>query len=430
MRTKIKQEESTDACRQEDILLTVSEFLDGVNICLRNNSFFVLGEVSEFKAHDKWVSFSLKDKNDNSVLRCFMSIWVYRKQGLLLENGMEIKVGGYSRVYKPAGTFSFNIDSIEPIGEGSLKKAYDLLMKKLEEEGLFARKREIPKYIKNIGVISSKSGVVIQDFLKNLKPLGFKISFYNSRVEGVDAVPQISDGIKYFNSRKIDVDVIVIMRGGGSFESMQAFNNENVCREIFSSKIPVICGIGHEVDVPIACLVADEYVSTPTAVTFRLNSGWTELAKEVWVLETGIITQFESALYRLETTYRSFFRESMLKFGHILSDIKRRSVGGSGRIFSGFKNIFIRFENLSERVIKRGIFSLGTGIKNAIDSVSRYERLLSLVDPQRNLRLGYSIVFDKDGGVVRGIGNMKQGDIIRIKFSDGEAESEVKSITN
>ncbi len=430
MRTKLKQEESTDACWQEDILLTVSEFLDGVNICLRNNSFFVLGEVSEFKAYDKWVSFSLKDKNDNSVLRCFMSIWVYRKQGLLLENGMEIKVGGYSRVYKPAGTFSFNVESIEAIGEGSLKKAYDLLLKKLEEEGLFARKREIPKYTKNIGVISSKSGVVIQDFLKNLKPLGFHIKFYNSRVEGVDAVPQIIDGLKYFNTSKNDVDVIVIMRGGGSFESMQAFNNENVCREIFSSKIPVICGIGHEVDVPIACLVADEYVSTPTAVAFRLNSSWMDLAKEVKFLETGIFSRFESALYRLETTYRSFFRESMLKFGHILSDIKRRSVGGSGRIFSGFKNIFIRFENLSERVVKRGILSLGMNIKDAIGSVSRYERLLSLVNPERNLRLGYSIVINKNGRIVKSVNNIKVGEVIRTKIGNGEIESEVKIINN
>jgi exodeoxyribonuclease VII large subunit len=274
--------------KKGELVLTVGQFLDSVNYLLSTGRPLVSGEISELKITDKWASFSLQDKEERAILKCVMGIWEFRRIGLELEDGMEVKVGGTPRLTKSYGSFALWVTSIEPVGEGSLKKAYQLLLKKLELEGLFARKRELSEYITNVGVISSKDGVVIHDFLKNLKPLNIKINFLNTRVEGKDAVEQLTNAVGWFNKKMPDLDAIVIIRGGGSLESMQAFNNEIVCREIFASKIPVITGIGHDVDVPIACMVADVSVSTPTAVANLINSTWDSLVFNLPSLEDRI----------------------------------------------------------------------------------------------------------------------------------------------
>ncbi len=409
---------------------SVGEFLEELNFILREKRSFVAGEVTDFRAHDKWVSFSLKDKEDNSILKCFLSVWTYRKSGVLLEDGIEIKVGGYPRIYKLAGTFSFNVETIEPLGEGSLKKAYLLLLKKFEEEGLFARKREIPRFIKNIGIISSKDGVVIHDFMKNLNSLGFKIKFWNSRVEGSEAVSGIISGLKYLNLKEKDLDVVVIMRGGGSLESMQAFNNEQVCREIFASKIPVICGIGHEIDVPISSLVADIYVSTPTATAYVINESWNEITTSLPLVEKKILSGFSYVLKRTHLSLPVFEKNIVSQFNFLLSNIRGRASSLSGKIFSGFRQVFSRFNFLSEKVTRGGVRKIGEAIDNISLFVKEREKYLSAVDPGRNLRLGYSIVFNKDGRVVKSVKDVKKGEVLITRVCNGEIESEVSSITN
>ncbi|HRY62386.1 MAG TPA: exodeoxyribonuclease VII large subunit [Candidatus Paceibacterota bacterium] len=409
---------------------SVGEFLDILNEHLKSEKVSVAGEVTEFRAHDKWVSFSLKDKEDKSILKCFLSIWTYRSAGVLLEDGMEVKVSGYPRIYKLAGTFSFNVETIEPLGEGSLKKAYLLLLKMLEKEGLFARKRALPRFIKNIGVISSKDGVVIHDFRKNLKPLGFQIKFFNSRVEGADAVPGIIGGIKWLNKNMPDLDVMVIMRGGGSLESMQAFNNEQVCREIFSSKIPVLCGIGHEVDVPIACLVADAYVSTPTATAYTINESWDDLVSGLPMFERRIITQFGFYLKEFSSKLPYLWKNIYGRFGDNLAGLKKEASGISGRIFSAFRRVFVQFGIMSDRITKDAIRIIGDRLTHYISQIQKFEKIIAVADPERNLRLGYSIVFDGSGRVIKNAKDVKKGEVIKTKLGKGEIESEVKSITN
>lgn len=408
--------------------LTVSEFLDDINESLRIQKNFVAGEVTDFKAHEKWVSFSLKDKEDNSILRCFLSVWTYRKAGVLIEDGMEIKVGGYSRIYKLAGTFSFNVETIEPLGEGSLKKAYLLLLKKLELEGLFGRKRPLPGFIKNIGVISSKDGVVIHDFCKNLKSFGYKIKFFNSRVEGAEAVSGIISGLKYFNNKNVDLDVIVIMRGGGSLESMQAFNNEQVCREIFASKIPVLCGIGHEVDVPISCLVADLYVSTPTATAYTINESWGELISGLPLYERRILSDFSHILRDKIMSLPNIERNILSQFNFVLLNTKRNAGFLSGKIFSGFKQVFLKFNLLSDKVTKNSIRTIEGAILKINTSIQKFEKILIIADPERNLRLGYSIVFNKRGKVIKNVDDLSVGETLTTKLGRGELETEVKLI--
>ncbi|MDO8493007.1 MAG: exodeoxyribonuclease VII large subunit [bacterium] len=370
--------------KDSELVLTVSQFLDSVNYVLTTGRPFVVGEVSEFKLTDKWVSFTLQDKEEKAILKCVMGIWDFRRIGLEIEDGMEVKVGGSPRITKSYGSFALWITSVEPVGEGSLKKAYQLLLKKLELEGLFTRKRELPDFIQHVGVISSRDGVVVHDFMNNLKPFGIKVNFLNARVEGKDAVEQISWAIKFFNKKMPELDAVVIIRGGGSLESMQAFNNEILCREIFASKIPVVAGIGHDVDVPIACLVADVSVSTPTAAANLINSSWDRL------------------LFGLPAV--------------------------ADRIVGYMNSIFVNFEALSERIIGDGLRSISLSIERKADIINRVERIIKIADPERSLRLGYSLTTDSRGKIIRDIKNIKKGDIIKTLLANGSIESIIDKI--
>ena len=251
-------------------IYSVSNFLDIINSNLAKIQVCIKGEISsvDFKKH---AYFSLKDKNDESVVNCFMWSDDYQMVGIDLKEGMEIIVRGYAEIYKPAGKFTFRVSSIELVGEGALKKAYDALKKKLTEEGLFEleRKRPMPNLPIKIGLITSRTGAVIHDFQSNLGRFGYEIKFYDSRVEGAQAVKDLINAIRYFKNKPIEV--LVVIRGGGSLESLQAFNNEVLVRKIAEFEKPVICGIGHDKDIPLSALAADLLVSTPTAVTTVLN---------------------------------------------------------------------------------------------------------------------------------------------------------------
>lgn len=372
------------AGKERDIVMTVGQFLDSVNYLFSTGRPMVTGEVSEFKISDKWVSFTLHDKEEKAILKCVMGLWDFRRIGLEIVDGMEVKVSGSPRITKSYGSFSLWVTSIEPVGEGSLKKAYQLLLKKLEAEGLFAKKRGLPEFISKVGVISSKDGVVIHDFMNNLKPLGVEVNFLNAKVEGKDAVDQLVGAVNWFNKKMPELDTIVVIRGGGSLESMQAFNNEILCREIFASKIPIIAGIGHDVDVPIACMVADISVSTPTAAANLINSSWDSLV-----------------------------------FGlHVLAD----------KIFNQMNSLFVNFENLGERVIREGLRSIAVSIARKNDIIDRVDRIIKIANPERSLRLGYSLTMDINGKVIRNIKDLKKGEVIKTLLGDGSVESIVDKI--
>lgn len=411
----------------EEKVFSVGLYLELINTVLKSEKAFVVGEVSEWKVYPSGIYFSIKDKEDGSVLRCYMHPSIFRQAGISVEVGMDVKLEGSPAIYKPTGQFNFRATSIELVGEGALKKAYERLLKKLGAEGLFSRKRELPERIEKIGIISSRGGVVIQDFRKNLLPLGFKLYFADSRVEGAQAVPELIRAVRRFNAQMPDLDVIVVIRGGGSLESMQAFNNEAVCRQFFSSRIPVVAGIGHDVDVPIATMVADATVSTPTAAAHLMNRSWDGFRNSVETLERSILTSFAGALKETEIRVE-------------------RSIGG---MFRGLRHIFVLFKDMEKRFM-RGAFSVGdriaflktrTGsvlgramdrVEYSIQSLSavleKKEQLLRLSDPARNLRLGYSIVFDGAGRVVKSARSLAPGESIRSTFAEGEVISEITEV--
>lgn len=222
----------------------------------------VVGEVSEFKVNQgKWVFFNVKD--EETSVPCFMTLWGLN---VPIEDGMKVVVRGVPKITK-WGKFSFTVSKVAPVGEGSLKKAFEILKKKLADEGLFdaARKRPLPVDLTKIGVISSVDAAGYKDFVKiiNARWGGLKVLTAHTQVQGLDAPEQIMRALKYFNENT-DVQVIAILRGGGSKDDLSCFNDEALVRAVVASKIPVVTGIGHEIDESLVDLAADIRASTPS----------------------------------------------------------------------------------------------------------------------------------------------------------------------
>ena len=251
--------------------LTPSEFVAVVNQTLEYaySSVTIVGEVSEFKVNQgKWVFFNVKD--EETSVPCFMTLWGLTQP---IEDGMKVVVRGIPKITK-WGKFSFTVSKVAPVGEGSLKKAFEMLKKKLADEGLFdvSKKRPLPEEITKIGVISSTAAAGYHDFVKiiNARWGGIKVLTAHTQVQGLDAPEQIIRALKYFNEHT-DVQVIALIRGGGSKDDLSCFNDEALVRAVAASKIPVICGIGHEVDESLCDLACDVRASTPSNVAELLT---------------------------------------------------------------------------------------------------------------------------------------------------------------
>ena len=261
--------------------LTPTEFLSVVNQTLEYayTRVTIGGEVASFKVNQgKWVFFDIKD--EESSVSCFMTLWNLR---MPLEDGMKVLVRGAPKVTK-WGKFSFTVTAVQPVGEGSLKKAYEMLKKKLAAEGLFdsAKKRPLPEDLTRIGVISSMQAAGYADFVKilNARWGGLKVMVAHTQVQGLDAPDQIIRALKYFNERG-EVQVIAILRGGGSADDLACFNDETLVREVAASKIPVVCGIGHEVDESLCDLACDVRASTPSNAAEMLTRDKVEVKRNI-----------------------------------------------------------------------------------------------------------------------------------------------------
>jgi exodeoxyribonuclease VII large subunit len=246
-------------------IITVSEFLAIINetLAFAYPQVVVEGEVSGFKVNQgKFVFFDLKD--ENSSLGCFMMAHTLQ---LPIEDGMKVRVTGYPKVTK-FSRFSLTVRAVELAGEGELRRAMELLRRKLEGEGLFdpARKRELPVFPVRIGLITSSTSAAYHDFMKilNARWGGVQVMLADVTVQGLTAPDQIVGAFEYFNQLPEPADVLVLIRGGGSLEDLQAFSTEPVARAVAASRTPVIVGVGHEVDVSLADHAADLRAATPT----------------------------------------------------------------------------------------------------------------------------------------------------------------------
>jgi exodeoxyribonuclease VII large subunit len=249
----------------DSIELGVSEFVALLNQTLdfAYPSIIITGELANLRvSKGKWLYFDLKD--DSSTIKCFGTI--YQLPGPL-EDGMLLKVRGQPRLHNLYG-FSFNVQNIQPAGEGSIKKAAALLEAKLSAEGLFdeARKRTLPYPPQRIGLVASKQSAAYADFVKVLQARwgGLAIELIDVQVQGEVAPGQIVAAIEQFNALAQPPEALILIRGGGSAEDLAAFSTEQVTRAVAASRVPTLVAIGHEIDLSLAELAADQRASTPS----------------------------------------------------------------------------------------------------------------------------------------------------------------------
>jgi len=250
-------------------ILTVSELTKEIKQTLEDKfeQVSVQGEISNFKAHvsGHWY-FSLKDAN--ASISCTMWKGFNNYVFFTPQDGMKITVNGKISVYPPRGNYQIDVRSMKPAGVGELQAAFEALKQKLSDEGLFDEefKKEIPAFPKKIGIVTAIDGAAFKDMISVAErrfPL-VELVIVPARVQGSGAAKTIVSGIKLLNQQK-DIDVIIVGRGGGSIEDLWAFNEEIVARTIFNSSVPIISGVGHEIDFTIADFVADLRAPTPSA---------------------------------------------------------------------------------------------------------------------------------------------------------------------
>ncbi len=249
----------------QDLVFSVSEFVAVLNQTLDFAYPIVAieGELTNLRvSRGKWVYFDIKD--EESSVKCFGTVYMLPGP---LEDGMMVRITAAPRLH-PLYDFSLNLQSITPVGEGSLKRAADLLLTKLTAEGLFdpERKRLVPYAPEHVGLITSKESAAYADFVKilNERWAGVKVSHYDVQVQGEPAIGNIVSAIETMNQMANPPEVLIITRGGGSAEDLAAFNTEQVTRAIAGSRIPTLVAIGHETDISLAELAADHRASTPS----------------------------------------------------------------------------------------------------------------------------------------------------------------------
>ena len=429
--------------------LSVADFIKNINQELSTKQYRIQGEVTSIKkTYGTAVYFSIKDPKQEAILNCMVWKNIYDQNGVDVEVGDEIIVTGNPEIYAPQGRFSLKVSTLEYAGEGALKKSYDQLKEKLTQEGVFEReRRRLPKYPQKIGIITSLSGVVIHDFTTNLERRGYELIVIDSRVEGKTALHELQDSLNTF--KKKNIDILVIMRGGGSWESLQAFNTESLVRTIAEFPVPVLTGIGHDVDVTLAELVADKGVSTPTAVAKTLNEPWKILerwlqnaeVKTLMRLEQEIISQkriVESSQERILKEYTSVLRERR----NSLDTRSRKITSYFNRISKQaqvFEDIFRRITQKTHNYLTSTQQKIDIARKdtlayiNTVQTKSQHllatqQKTINLYNPENTLKRGYSLLY-KDKNLVRSHKDVDSGDTIIAQTSDGKITSTITRIT-
>lgn len=383
-------------------ILTVTELTKEIRRTLEESfeQVSVIGEISNFKAHisGHWY-FSLKDSD--AVINCTM--WRGFNQYVFFtpQDGMKIIVNGKLTVYPPRGSYQLDIRSMKPAGLGELQEAFEKLKKKLEAEGLFDEKlkKPIPSFPEKIGVVTAIDGAAFRDLVSVAErrfPLA-EIVIAPARVQGSGAAESIVNGIKLLNQYP-GINVIILARGGGSIEDLWAFNEEIVARAIFKSRIPIISGVGHEVDFTIADYVADLRAPTPS------------VAMEI---ATPDITDIENFI-------NDFISESTITIENIIED-KKEDVAQFSESY-GIRMLYDLLNRKSQQIdicVSRMTQNTEKYFMDYDKKISLLNKSLEGFDIQRVLKRGFVLVKQNSKFVTRAIDFNKELEA-RLKFFDGE----------
>jgi exodeoxyribonuclease VII large subunit len=394
----------------ENPIYTVSQLNQEVRTLLEYALPFVLleGEISNLRAPGSGhLYFSLKDAQ--AQVRCALFRTRFAKPGMppiALKEGMHVLVRAEVSLYEERGDFQLIVSQIEEIGEGALRRAFEALKKQLAAEGLFetAHKKALPKWPTCVGVITSPTGAAVRDILSVLQRRfpGLPVIIYPTLVQGAQAASQITAALQIANARA-ECDVLILARGGGSLEDLWPFNEVEVARAIYASHLPIVTGIGHEIDFTIADFVADQRAATPSAAA-ELISPHTE----EWI-ETTARTRT-----RLIQAIQHILQEKAVLLQHLekrLPHPQRRLEDQMQKLDALTQRLCLAQKNILQRTHEK---------------LSYVMRALDAISPLNTLKRGYAIAF-KDGKILQDAADAVGGDTIQVKLAKGELQCKVDS---
>ncbi len=361
-------------------------------------SVWIEGEISGLSAPASGhVYFSLKE--GNSVLRCAFFRNHLFKSGARPTEGAQVLVHGQISYYEPRGSLQCIVSYLEEAGEGALRRAFELLKQKLAAEGLFdsAHKSSLPEIPQTIGIVTSDSGAALHDILATLKrryPVA-RVIVYPTSVQGESAVDEIVHAIHLARCRA-EADLLIIARGGGSLEDLQAFNDEKVARCVFDCEIPIISGVGHETDFTICDLVADHRAPTPTAAAELASPDLTQLKQRFDYLRERIRNHTENFILGYQQTldyHSSRLRRPTQKLDYYRNELKT-------------------LQHRATHHTRLRISVLTRETDHLRDSVQ-------LMSPQHTLNRGYAIAHNEDDQVITDPQQVKPGEPLTISVSRG-----------
>ncbi len=369
---------------------------------------YVKGEVSNCKYHTSGhIYFSLKD--ETGTMSCVMFAGHRRGLAFSMKDGDKVIVGGSVDVYERDGRYQLYAKEITLEGAGALYERYLALKQELEEMGMFAGeyKQPIPKFIRRLGVVTAPTGAAVQD-IRNIsyrRNPYLQIILYPALVQGAGAAESIVKGIRMLDG--LNVDVIIVGRGGGSIEDLWAFNEEIVARAIFECRTPVISAVGHETDFTIADFVADLRAPTPSAAA--------ELAVNDYRSVVESVSVYRQRMYRAMSTRLDFYRSRLAnfstKFGYLSPEYRLREQ--RQRLADAESSL----QNAMEGKLKENRHRL-----------SLYVERFTGLSPLRKLNQGFSYVADQEKRTLTSVKQVKNGDTIYISVTDGTIEAKVNSI--
>jgi len=408
-----------------EVAVPVSAYLRTLNEALGACGAIVRGEVTEAREYPRGIYFSIKDATGKEgILNCYLPPYRVRLFAHLIARGTELRVAGMPRIAARKGGFSFQVEAVEAVGEGTLRAAYEALRRRLDEEGLFGRSLPVPAGVRRIGIVTSSAGAVIGDFRRNLDDRGYRLTMHDARVEGVRAVPSILAALAWFKEHESEFDVIVIMRGGGSLEDLQAFNSEPVARAVAGIGIPVIAAIGHDRDVPIANLAADRSTSTPSIAATLINQSWNAADAALAFGTERIRAGGQATVHRLERRIGFAAERLAGRSGILVARARERLARSADRLQAQV----VQYSRLPDELLARLVSGFDVQREALRERLLVVERELAIVDPRRTLRLGYSILTGAGGKAVRSVRDLAPGAEVRARLADGTARATITEL--
>ncbi|MCL2335611.1 MAG: exodeoxyribonuclease VII large subunit [Endomicrobia bacterium] len=396
------------------LIYTVTQLNNEIKAILEDSypGIWLSGEISNFKLYNSGhMYFNIKD--ENAQINAVMFQGANTSLTFAPENGMRVTVYGRVSAYPKRGEYQIVLNHMEQSGKGDLFAAFEKLKKKLEKEGLFdpSVKKDIPKFINKIGIVTSKDGAALHDIVKVLEELeaGADVLVYPVRVQGAQAEKEIPRAIRYFNENHKELDVLLVGRGGGSAEDLWAFNTEPVARAIFESKIPVISCVGHEIDFTIADFVAAKRAPTPSAAAEMAVRGKSELRRKVAAAKEALINEINFIVNNCTERVEILASSRALQKPHLIYEDKTADI-----------------DMLSERLR----LSVKKSLEYKSAEFANVSQKLDLVSPLGILKRGYAVCKDANGRIAKDSAALKRGENVGVRLAKGSFEAKIEVISN